>query len=63
MPKAHRRKDVIAAVIIIGTAILYWTSGEGPGIVLDDHQPDRTGDSVDRPDRVTELPGFGRPSD
>jgi len=63
MPKAHRRKDVIAAVVIIGTAILYWTSGEGPDIVLDEHQPSQAGGSAERPARVTELPGFGSDKD
>ena len=57
MTRSQRRKDVIAAVVIVGTAILYWTSGGRPDMVLDEHRA--SGDRSERPSKVSELPGIG----
>jgi hypothetical protein len=55
MTKAQRRKDVIAVVLIVGTAILYWTSGSRQDIELGDH---RDSGSSQRPSVATDLPGL-----
>ncbi|RNC81636.1 MAG: hypothetical protein ED559_07560 [Phycisphaera sp.] len=63
MSRTQRRKDVVAAVLIIGTAILYWTSG-GRDDIPGAQPPERQEPSSDdRPARVTELPGFGSEAD
>ncbi|GAB5495419.1 MAG: hypothetical protein Phyf2KO_04990 [Phycisphaerales bacterium] len=63
MSRNQRRKDVVAAVLIIGTAILYWTSGgrdDIPGVQPADRSKPATGE---RPLIVTELPGLESDTD
>lgn len=60
MSKAQRRKDVVAAVVIIGTAILYWTSGNRAVPTVEEHRERGT---TNRPSVQTDLPGLRIPGE
>lgn len=60
MSRSQRRKDVIAAVIIVGTAIIYWTSGSRPDV---EDELRRNQGASQRPVVGTDLPGLRSPND
>ena len=60
MARSHRRKDVLAAMLIIGSALVYWMSRRTPEITFDDRDaPAARGPrSVDP--KASNLPGLNR---
>ena len=55
MARTHRRKDLVAAMLIIGAALVYWMSRRSPEITFDDS------DTPSKPRvRATTLPGLNR---
>lgn len=60
MARRTRRKDVLAALIILGASLVYWMNRASPGITFDDRASDSPAQPATPTDRVTALPGLRR---
>ena len=60
MARSHRRKDVFAAVLIIGAALIYWMNRRSPVITFDDRDTPTTNGTRQAEPEFTTLPGLNR---
>ncbi len=60
MARTHRKKDVLAAVVIIGTALIYWMNRRSPEITFDSRESEQAQPTMGSDERVTTLPGLRR---
>lgn len=60
MARRHGRKDLLAALLIIGTALVYWMSRNTPDITFDDRSEAAPKPAQPSGERVGTLPGLRR---
>ena len=60
MARTHRKKDILAAVIIIGTALIYWMNRRSPDITFDSRESGQAQPALRSGERVESLPGLRR---
>ena len=60
MARTHRRKDLVAAMLIIGAALVYWMSRRSPEITFDDSDTPNEPRVRAVDPRATTLPGLNR---
>lgn len=60
MARQHRRRDVLAAAVIVGVALVYWMKRGGPGISFDDREAPQVRAASVPSESVGDLPGLRR---
>ncbi|MFI4871378.1 MAG: hypothetical protein ACIARQ_06165 [Phycisphaerales bacterium JB061] len=60
MARTHRRKDVFAAVLIIGAALVYWMNRRTPDHAFDDRDTPAASEPRRSAPEVSDLPGLRR---